>query len=326
MPSSIRQGLVLTAGLGIRLRPLTLVRAKAAIPVGGVPLIRRIVAWLVQAGVTNLVLNLHYEPASIAAAVGDGSDLGAHVRYSWEQPEVLGSAGGPRLALSLLEPGPFFMVNGDTLTDLDLSSLARAHAAAEPLVTMALALNTEPDRYGGVQLDEGGRVTRFVERGDAARGSFHFIGVQIASPDAFADLPPGAVARSVGGVYDRLVARRPGSIRGFVSGASFWDIGTVADYWRTSTAFACGDAMLGCGRDVHVATDAMILRSILWDGVRVGAAARLEECIVTDGVSVPPGTHYRRAILRAGHDGVTVTPFDPSEMGAPMGVRRPQRA
>jgi len=326
MPPSIRQGLVLTAGLGTRLRPLTLVRAKAAVPVAGVPLIRHLVARMVKYGITELVLNLHHLPASITAVVGDGSDLGAQVRYSWEQPAVLGSAGGPRLAASLLPPEPFFIVNGDTLTDLDLSSLARAHAAAEPLVTMALVPNAEPDRYGGVRLDEGGRVTQFVARGDAARGSFHFIGVQIASPDAFADVPTGTGARSVGGVYDQLVARRPGSIRGFVSEASFWDIGTVADYWRTSVAFAGDAAMLGCGHAVHVAPDAMVSRSILWDGVQVGAAARLDECIVTDGVHVPPGARYRRAILRAERDRVVATSFDPSETDAAIGVLRPQGA
>jgi NDP-sugar pyrophosphorylase family protein len=284
------------------------------------------VAWLVQSGITDLVLNLHHLPASIAAVVGDGSDLGATVRYSWEQPEVLGSAGGPRLAALLMAPGPFFIVNGDTLTDLDLARLARAHADAEPLVTMALVQNTEPDRYGGVTLDEDGRVTRFVARGDAACGSFHFIGAQIASPDALVGVPPGGVARSIGGVYDHLIARRPGSVRGFVSEARFWDIGTVADYWRTSTAFSLDEAMLGSGRDVHLAPDVRVVRSILWDGVRVGRGARLEECIVTDGVHVAPGECYRRVILRAETGGVAVTSFDPSPTGAPLSVLRPKGA
>src|SRR5262249_12811551 len=90
--------LVLTAGLGTRLRPLTTARAKPAIPVAGEPMIRRIIAWLVRHGVRDLVLNLHHLPASLTAIVGDGSDLAARVRYSWEQPIVLGSAGGPRLA------------------------------------------------------------------------------------------------------------------------------------------------------------------------------------------------------------------------------------
>src|SRR5436190_13329953 len=98
------RALVLAAGLGSRLRPLTQARAKAAAPVDGEPLARRAIRWLVGHGVRDLVVNLHHKPESIAAAVGDGSDLGALVRYSWESP-ILGSAGGPRHALPLLLGG-----------------------------------------------------------------------------------------------------------------------------------------------------------------------------------------------------------------------------
>ena len=92
---------MLTAGLGTRLQPLTLARAKAAAPVDGEPLARRTIRWLVSHGFRDLVVNLHHKPESITAVVGDGADLGARVRYSWESP-VLGSAGGPRHALPLL--------------------------------------------------------------------------------------------------------------------------------------------------------------------------------------------------------------------------------
>jgi NDP-sugar pyrophosphorylase family protein len=85
--------LVLAAGLGTRLRPLTLARAKPALPVAGPSLIERIVRWLAGHGVTDLIVNLHYRPETITARLGDGTGLGTRVRYSWEQP-VLGSAGG----------------------------------------------------------------------------------------------------------------------------------------------------------------------------------------------------------------------------------------
>src|SRR5260370_5725215 len=95
------RALVLAAGRGTRLRPLTLTRAKAAAPVDGEPLARRTIRWLVGHGVRDLVVNLHHKPESIAAAVGDGSDLGPRVRYSWESP-ILGSAARPRHPLPLL--------------------------------------------------------------------------------------------------------------------------------------------------------------------------------------------------------------------------------
>jgi NDP-sugar pyrophosphorylase family protein len=158
------------------------------------------------------------------------------VRYSWEQPRILGSAGGPRHALDILGEDTFVIVNGDTLTDLNLTALLEAHRASGAVVTMALVPNREPEKYGGVVLDDD-RVTGFVSRGVAAAGSHHFIGVQVVRAEVFRGLPAGEPASSVGGVYDALIAARPGSIRGFVSNAAFWDIGTVEDYERTCAEF-----------------------------------------------------------------------------------------
>src|SRR5215203_2128748 len=189
--------LVLTAGLGTRLRPLTLVRAKPAVPIAGEPLVRHIIRWLRGAGISDLVLNLHHLPETIAAVVGDGSDLDVGVRYSWEQPAVLGS-------------GTFLIVNGDTLTDVDLPALIAAHKASDALVTMALVPNDQPQKYGGAVLDAESRVTGFVRAGTRLRAApsgeaalYHFIGVQVAESAAFEALPDDRPINSVGDVYDR---------------------------------------------------------------------------------------------------------------------------
>ena len=293
----IRSALVLCAGLGTRLRPLTDVRAKPAIPVAGQPMIRRIAAWLVSRGVDDLVVNLHHRPETLTACLGDGRDLGARVRYSWEQPRVLGSAGGPRLARPIVGAGTFLIVNGDTLTDVDLARLAESHAASGALVTLALVPNREFLRYGGVRLGAGGQVTGFVRRGPGAEGSYHYIGVQVAEGRVFDGVAPGEAASSIGGVYDAIIAAQPGAVRAVVSDAAFYDVGTPADYWRTSQAFAAAEG-LSFGP------------SILWDDVVVGAGAQLDACIVTDGVRVPPGATHRREILVRGDDGNTlVTPL-----------------
>jgi NDP-sugar pyrophosphorylase family protein len=306
--SDIRHALVLTAGLGTRLQPLTSVRAKPAVPVAGTPLVRRILEGLASRGIQEAVLNLHHLPATIARIVGDGGDLGIRVRYSWEQPRVLGGAGGARLALTLLDVSTFFIVNGDTLTDVDLRRLGRTHRNAGALITMALTPNRDFLRYGGVQLDAAGRVTAFVPAGPRARDSFHFVGVQVAEAAAFASLEPGEIANSVGGVYDRLIAQRPGSIAGMVCDASFFDIGTVRDYMDTSRALAASTAD-SIGRATSLDPTARLTRSILWDDVTVGAHAHLEDCIVTDGVAVPAGAEYRGAILVAGPAGLVPVPI-----------------
>jgi mannose-1-phosphate guanylyltransferase len=295
----IRQALILTAGLGTRLRPLTDVRAKPALPVAGEPMIRRIIRWLTARGVTDLVLNLHHLPETITAAVGDGSDLAARVRYSWEQPAVLGSGGGPRLALPLIAADPFLIINGDTLTDVDLAVLADAHARSGALATLALVPNREFERYGGVLLDRERRVTGFVHRGPSAQGTFHYIGVQVAHAEAFSAIRPGDVARTIGGIYDSLIASRPGAIRGVVFDAEFWDVGTVADYWQTTRAFAEKSPVVewmpaGLSR---IDPTARVIDSILWDDVEVGARAVIETCILTDGVRIPDDAIYRGMIL-----------------------------
>jgi mannose-1-phosphate guanylyltransferase len=305
-----RHALLLTAGLGTRLQPLTAVRAKPAMPVAGVPMIRRIVAWLAASGVTDLVLNLHHLPDTLTAVVGDGTDLAARVRYSWE-PVLLGSAGGPRRALPLIGAEPFLIINGDTLTDVDLGAMARAHEASNAIVTLALVPNREPDRYGGVSLDDDGRVIAFPRRGPSAAGSCHFIGVQIVSGDAFRALPDDRPASSIGGVYDALIAARPGAVHGYVSDAAFWDVGTTADYWRTSQAFAFVESggETKPGRGTRIDPSAEVTQSILWDDVDVGAGCRLDACIVTDGVRIPPCARYARHILVRGDDGkVTAYP------------------
>jgi NDP-sugar pyrophosphorylase family protein len=311
-----RHALLLTAGLGTRLRPLTLVRAKPAIPVGGVPLVRRIVSWLVANGVTDLVANLHHLPATLTGVLGDGSDLGASVRYSWEQPVVLGSAGGPRLALPIVGADRFFILNGDTLTDVDLHALAAAHASSGALVTMALIPNPDPQKYGGVQLAGDRTVAGFL-RAPATNRSFHFVGVQLVEAAAFLSLPAGQVASSVGGVYDELMSSRPGSVKGFVAdGASFVDIGTVADYWRIARVSGATTAAGLPPDPPQLAPDARLTRSVVWDHVRIGAGATVDECIVTDNVSVPPGaSHHRQILLSTAAGDVSAIPFWAPGMG-----------
>ena len=175
--------------------------------------------------------------------LGDGRDLGATIRYSWEQPAILGSAGGVRQALDIIGDDTFLLVNGDTLTDLRIAPLVEAHRASGALVTLTLVPNEKPYLYGGVLLDAKQNVTGFVARGAAAVGSYHFFSTQVASAEVFRTLESGRPAASIGGVYDRLISSRPGSIRGFVTDAHYWHIETVEECERTSAAIAALEAL-----------------------------------------------------------------------------------
>ena len=291
--------LVLTAGLATRLRPLSLVRAKAAVPVAGEPLARRILRWLAGAGVTDAVLNLHHLPHTLTARVGDGSDLGLRVRYSWELP-VLGSAGGPRRAVPLLGSPAFLIVNGDTLTNVDLDALVAAHERSGALATLAVVPNTEPQKYGGVLVDDDGAVRGFAKRGSSGT-SYHFVGVQAAQADAFAGLADGVPAESFAALYPSLMAARPGAVRAHVTSADFFDIGTPGDYLRTSLLLADRERFPNqlIGANARIDANARLESSVVWDDVEVGAGALIRASVVTDGARVPAGTSWTGVTIRA---------------------------
>ena len=255
----------------------------------GEPLISRILTWLARSGIEDVLLNLHHRPETITSIVGTGVQFGLHVRYSWEDP-ILGSAGGPRRAFSLIADEDLLIVNGDTLTDPDLGALVQAHRSSGALVTLAATEHPVADRYGGIRADGHGWYA-----GPAGRGEgLHFVGVQVVRRDAFAGIEDGQAATSIGGVYERVAAARHGSVRVFRTRASFLDIGTPATYLAACLALG-GD--VSAGARCRIAPSSQLSRSVLWDDIVVEERAMLSECIVCDGVTVPRGSRYHRAVL-----------------------------
>lgn len=287
--------LVLTAGLGTRLRPLSDYRAKPAMPVGADPLVGHILRRLAAAGIREAVLNLHHLPHTITREVGDGTQYGLRVRYSWEQPEILGSAGGPRHALPLVDGESVLVVNGDTLCDMPLPDLWRAHASSGALVTLGLMPHPAPGRYGGVVLDDD-RVTGFVGRTSQVP-SVHYPGIQLIRRDVLEDLPDGTRTETVLGIYPRMIETKPGSIRGVVFDATFDDVGTVDDYKRTCRALA-GDAdgnVISPG--ATVAPTAVLRDCILWPEASVPDGCGLRDVVVTGRQAVAPASTLEGVIV-----------------------------
>jgi len=319
MTGALPPALVLAAGLGTRLRPLTFSRAKAAVPVAGTPLICRQLRGLAEAGVRDVVVNLHHRPETVAAVVGDGGALGCRVRYSWERT-VLGSAGGPRRALPLLDDR-FFIVNADTLCDVDFGALLHRHRASGAAVTLAVTAHPAPHRYGGVLADAGGRISGFAPAGGATGPDlpWHFVGVQVVEASVFRGLPDGVPAATVGGLYDALLADGRAMAVHEVGGP-FHDIGTPADYASTAQAVAEaeGRTTVPHGERTVVHPTARVERSILWDDVTVGADCVVTGCVLADGVRLPAGIVLDgQAVVPAGtgHDGEPATPAHETRLG-----------
>jgi NDP-sugar pyrophosphorylase family protein len=275
---------------------LSYVRAKPAVPVAGDPLVRRLLRYAAGFGVRDFVLNLHYLPETITAQVGDGSDLGVRVRYSFETP-VLGSAGGPRKALPLLPDEPFFIINGDTLTNVDLHAVAENHRQTGALVTIAVTPNAKPERYGGLILDSMGRFHSVVPPGSRAR-SYHVVGVQMADPSAFARLPLNEPAESIGALYKELVKENLGHVRAFLCHADFWDVGTPADYLDACLSIRAIEGHVNeLGRGSIVDPSARITDCVVWEDVTVGPRATLERCVLADAVEIPDGASFSNCAI-----------------------------
>jgi NDP-sugar pyrophosphorylase family protein len=339
--------LVLTAGLATRLQPLSSIRAKAALPVAGDALITRILRWLHAAGIRRVVLNLHHRADSITRLVGDGSRLDLAVRYSWET-EILGSAGGPARAIPLLEADRFVIVNGDTLTNVDLRALAAQHVETNAMVTMAV-VDADP-RYNAIVADDAGIVTGFSKREPGTAGNpthgppslaplhassgevspkrpsaakaetpgtlgrFHFIGVQAVNAAVFAGVDPDRKSETVHGIYPGVIAARTGAIRIVHSPEDFHDIGSPKDYLETAITLAAREGRpLDRGQGSIVASNATLVNTVVWDRVTIGANARLTNCVVADDVTVPAGAHHSDCTLVMRGREMIVAPFTAPE-------------
>ncbi|MGI8916195.1 MAG: nucleotidyltransferase family protein [Chloroflexota bacterium] len=187
---TIQQAVVLAAGEGTRLRPLTLRCPKALVEIAGVPLLDHSLTLLAQHGVRHVAINLHYLPEKIVEFVGDGSAWGLAIQYLHEQPALLGS-GGTLRALAPLLRAPFFLLYGDVLTNADLSGLARQHAARRAALTCLLHRVPDPWNKGVADLAPDGRIRRFVEkppRGEEP-GDLAAAGIYVVDPALLAVIP-----------------------------------------------------------------------------------------------------------------------------------------
>lgn len=182
---TIRSAIVLAAGLGTRLRPLTDHIPKPLLNIGDKRLIDFPLEQLARAGVHDVVINLHYKGDAIQNYVGDGQRHGLHVRYSAE-PVLLGTGGGIKQAAMLLaDASAFFVVNGDIFCDLDLRTLRRAHEQSpHAAATLAIRVLRNHDTYTPLRIDPKGQLTAI---GD---GTDHYTGIMIGTTRLLDQLPP----------------------------------------------------------------------------------------------------------------------------------------
>lgn len=229
------KAMVLAAGLGTRLRPLTNDRPKALVDVCGRPLITYNLALLRHFGITDVVVNLHYHGDAIRAALGDGSKLGLTIAYSPEDP-LLDTGGGIKHAQALLGGDEFLVLNSDTIIDLPLDGVIASHRATGAIATLVLRRDPEQARYGEIEVDRTQRVRRFLGRPwvvNEPLAAYMFAGVHVVSPEIFRFMPAGGAFSITHHTYPAVLAAGAG-LYGFPF-AGFWRvIDTPADRDRTA--------------------------------------------------------------------------------------------
>lgn len=186
------KAMILAAGLGTRLRPLTNNTPKALILVNGRPLIDYSLLLLKKHGVEEVVINLHHLGDLIQKEIGDGSRFGMKVHYSWE-PEILGTGGGVRKAGAYLQDAPFLVMNSDVLIDVDLNRLLREHKRRKGLATMVLKPRDPDSSFTPVWTSRPGRITGIGDEqkptGKTGSAPLTFTGIQVIDPRFLDYLP-----------------------------------------------------------------------------------------------------------------------------------------
>jgi len=202
--------MVLAAGRGTRLRPLTDTTPKPLVPVAGRPFLEHILEFLRAGGIREVVLNLHHLGRRIEEHLGDGARFGLRVRYSWENP-ILDTGGGIKRAEPLLAGEPFLVLNGDSLLELRLAEVAECHRERRAIATMVVRPDPDAERYGLVELDADDRVRRVSGQPPGAPGPlrpFMFPGLHVFEPTIFGT--PASCRRAL--PFKALSLRHAGSI------------------------------------------------------------------------------------------------------------------
>ena len=260
--------MILAAGLGTRMRPLTLDRAKPVLPVLDRPLLHWTLEMLAGHGVKDVMINLHYLPRTVRAAVGDGRAFGLRVAYSFER-EILGTGGGPRKVRRWIGDETLLILNGDVVFDFDLTALRRRHERAGAPATLALIPNPDPRHYSPVVRAATGGWSRWRGCPRPTRGTVSlFTGVHVLEAELLDRLPRRA-SDTVRHLYVPLIAegRPPLGVR--VRGP-WYDLGGPSLYLASrQSLLASRSGESGGGRSsagARVRPRARVVRSVVGRG------------------------------------------------------------
>lgn len=284
--------MILSAGYGTRLWPLTEDRTKPAIPILGKPLVGYVAEYLARYGCHEVVVNLHHRPESVRRALGDGSRFGVKLHYV-EEPEILGTSGALDNARALLEGETFVVVNGKIITDIDLNAALDTHRRREAIATLVLLPNAACERFSIVETSEG--LLRgfggMPIKGEFPEGNppLMFTGVQIFEPAILDYIPRGVFSHSTTDVYPQALANGE-RVAVHVASGNWYELSTIQRYLDISLLLlAQAGESITKGNGCEVLESAEVSEAILWDNVRVESGALVRRAVLADNVRIAAG-------------------------------------
>jgi NDP-sugar pyrophosphorylase family protein len=327
------QALILAGGKGTRLRPLTMHTPKPIVPIANRPLLVYQLELLKRAEVRDVILSLSYQPQKIEDKVGDGTDHRVHISYTVETIP-LGTAGAFRNAAGLIRETTV-VLNGDVLTDINLSEVLKLHRERDAAATIVLAPVPNPTEYGFVETDDAGRVKRFVEKPEPEEVTADTInaGIYVLEPRVLDYIPEGEPFMFEYGVFPKLLEAGE-AFYGYTWRGYWRDVGSAPSYWQANMDVLAGRVKLldklpaerGEKFDASVEIDALsvvdpsctlkqgvqIINSVVSRNCYVEERARIENSVIRGGTRIGPqatiagavvgkGCHIGRAVTLAGN-------------------------
>ena len=291
------KAMILAAGMGNRLRPLTNMYPKVLVPVVNTPVIDRIIQFLTTHGVEKIIINAHHHFRMIRDYLQGGSPFGVKVEIRTEK-EILGTGGGIKNTRDFWDNDPFILINGDILTDIDLGDVYEFHLKKKHLVTMVLH---DFPKYNKVRIDKELNILS-IGPGTNLKGTFAFTGIHIINPEIL-NFIPDKKNYNIIDAYKRLIdLKKP--IKGYIATGHRWiDVGTIPDYLRANFYYLpSGNSAIDqkcsidssaiikdwaiIGKRNSIGRNTLVQRSVLWNDVIIKKGVRVVDSVVTSGVVV----------------------------------------
>jgi mannose-1-phosphate guanylyltransferase len=302
------KAMVMAAGLGTRLRPITYEIPKPMVPVANRPIMEHILVLLARHGLDRVIANLHWFPETITGRFGDGSSLGIELTYSYED-SLLGTAGGVRNVREYFGSEPFLVMAADALTDVDLAALADAHRANDGIATLAVKRVRNVSEYGVVVTGSDGRVQGFQEKPDPAEALSNLANcmIYVLDPEVFDYFPDKHEVDFALDVFPALLGH---DVPFFVHVTdAYWnDIGSLPEYLQGNMDALTGAVavepageLVDGEADLAAGDPGFNGRVLVGAGAEIDPAARVDgPTVIGPGARIGPKAMVKESVLLPG--------------------------